>query len=158
MRSYAWVPPILIGLSGIFDLPLLQAGSSGGRAHYVGGTIAALPSHSEGNITTTDAEVFYFKSKHASVQIPYKNVNTIEYGQKVNRRYVSAILISPVLLLAKKRKHFLTVGYIDEQGQQQAIVLEVNKRDVRFVLASLEAKTGKRTEFQDEEARKAGKG
>jgi hypothetical protein len=38
------------------------------------------------------------------------------------------------------------------------VVLEVGKGDVRQLLVSLEAKTGRRVEYQDDEARKAGKG
>ncbi len=76
----------------------------------------------------------------------------------MNRRYIEAVLISPVLLLAKKRRHFLTVGYTDERGHQQAMVFEVPKSEIRSMLVSLEAKSGHKVEFQDEEARKAGKG
>ena len=50
---------------------------------------------------------------------------------------------------------FLTVGFSDEQGQQQAMVFRVEKGDVRALLASLEARTGLRVQFQDHEARKA---
>ena len=77
---------------------------------------------------------------------------------KTGRRFAEAVLISPLLLLAKKRKHFLTVGYTDEQGRQQALVFQVHKGAVRSVLVSLEAKTGRKVQFQDDEARKAGKG
>ena len=156
MRAFAWV--LLVVASGNVLPPLLLAGDSGGRAQYIGGTVAGLPSKSEGNINTTDGEVFLFRSKRASVRIPYSNINTLEYGQRVNRRYAEAILISPILLLSKKRKHFLTVGYTDEQGHQQAMVFELPKSVVRQMLVSLEAKTGRRVEYQDEEARKAGKG
>jgi hypothetical protein len=156
MRAFAWA--LLVLASGDVLPPLLLAGDSGGRAQYVGGTVAGLPSKSEGNINTTDEDVFLFRWKKASVRIPYANINTLEYGLRVNRRYAEAILISPILLLAKKRKHFLTVGYTDEQGHQQAMVFELPKSVVRQMLVSLEAKTGRRVEYQDEEARKAGKG
>jgi hypothetical protein len=156
MRIPAWA--LLIAMSGSALPPLLQAGDPGGRAQYVGGTVAVLPSQSEGHINLTEDEAFLFRSKQASVRIPYQSVNTIEYGQKVSRRYVSALLISPVLLLARKRRHFLTVGYTDDQGRQQAMVFAIGKRDIRAVLVGLEAKTGRRIEYQDEEARKAGKG
>lgn len=156
MRALAWA--LLVLASGDVLPPLLLAGDSGGRAQYIGGTVAGLPSKSEGNINTTDGDVFLFRYKQASVRIPYSKINTLEYGLRVNRRYAEAILISPVLLLAKKRKHFLTVGYSDEQGHQQAMVFELPKSVVRQVLVSLEAKTGLRVEYQDEEARKAGKG
>ena len=156
MRALAWA--LLVVVSSDVLPPLLLAGDPGGRAQYVGGTVAGLPSKTEGNINTTDEDVLLFRAKQASVRIPYNKINTIEYGQRVSRRYVGAVLISPLLLLAKKRKHFLTLGYTDEQGQQQAMVFQLNKGAVRAVLVSLEAKTGRKIEFQDEEARKAGKG
>ncbi len=120
--------------------------------------VAALPSKSEGKLNTTGEDVFLFRAKRASVRIPYTKINTIEYGQRVNRRYAEAVLISPILLLSKKRRHFLTVGYTDDDGHQQAMVFQVPKSEIRTLLVSLEAKTGRRVEFQDEEARKAGKG
>ena len=50
------------------------------------------------------------------------------------------------------------IGYTDEQGHQQAMIFRVGKTDIRTILVSLEARTGRRVEFQDDEARKAGKG
>ncbi len=82
----------------------------------------------------------------------------MEYGQTVGRRLDLAIIISPAFLLVKKRKHFLTVGYTDDEGKQQALVFRVDKNDIRATLASLEARTGQRVQYQDEEARKAGRG
>jgi hypothetical protein len=73
----------------------------------------------------------------------------------VSRRYVAAVLISPILLLSKSRKHFVTVGYLDSEENQQALVLRVDKGDIRSLLAALEARTGRRVEYQDEEARKS---
>jgi hypothetical protein len=156
MRTFAWA--LLAVVSSDVLPPLLLAGDPGGRAQYVGGTVANLPSKSEGNINTTDEVVLLFRTKQATVRIPYSKIDTIEYGQRVSRRFVEAVLVSPLLLLAKKRKHFLTVGYTDEEGHRQAMVFQLDKGAVRAVLVSLEAKTGRKIEFQDEEARKAGKG
>jgi hypothetical protein len=149
---------ILSGMSGLALPPLLQAGSTGDRVHYVGGTVAELPHKSEGRIQITDTEAMLFLSHGVEIRVPFRNIITIEYGQKVDRRYAAAILISPLLLLSKRRSHFLTVGYTDAKGNQQAMVFEVSKGDVRSVLVGLEARTGRKVEFQDEEARKAGKG
>jgi hypothetical protein len=155
MRPLAWA---LLALTSGALPPLLLAADSGTSAQYTGGTIAGLALKSDGRIDTTDEEALLFHAKKATVRIPYSRINTIEYGQRVSRRYAEAILISPLLVLAKKRKHFLTVGYTDEQGRQQVLVFQVNKSGVRAVLVSLEAKTGRKIEFQDEDARKAGKG
>ncbi|MFN0167432.1 MAG: hypothetical protein ACKV22_13455 [Bryobacteraceae bacterium] len=148
-----------LALAGLMLLPPpLQAGDSGSRAAYVGGTVAGLPSKTEGTLTINDPEAMSFRLKSGTIRVLYSRVNTLEYGQTVGRRYVSAILISPLLLLAKKRRHYLTVGFTDDEGQQQAMVFEVEKGQIRAVLAGLEARTGRRVEFQDEEARKSGKG
>lgn len=136
-------------------LVLLWCADLGGRAEYIGGTLAGLGERAEGRVMATDPDRMLFRTKSSTVDVPYRQINLLEYGQKADRRYLSAVLISPVFLLAKKRTHFLTVGYSDEQGQQQAMVFRVEKGDVRALLASLEARTGLRVQFQDHEARKA---
>ncbi|MDQ2840652.1 MAG: hypothetical protein M3Y72_06360 [Acidobacteriota bacterium] len=92
------------------------------------------------------------------MKVPFERINLLEYGQKVDRRYLAAIVISPLLMLAKKREHFLTVGFQDDQGQQQAMVFKVDKNDIRLALVTLEARTGQTVQYQDDEARLAGKG
>ncbi|MGA2596164.1 MAG: hypothetical protein ABSH09_04030 [Bryobacteraceae bacterium] len=136
----------------------LPAGGKGSRAEYAGGTIAQIPDGCSGSIQAIDDEFFVFYSKKARWRVPYEKINLIEYGQKVDRRYLAAVLVSPLFLFSKKRQHFLTVGYTDEDGHQQAMIFRVNKDDIRMILVSLEARTGRKIEFQDEEARKAGKG
>lgn len=147
---------LLIFLAG--GLTPLRAGEQGGRAEYIGGTLAELPGRSAGVIVTTDAQFFQFQTEKSTVRVPYQRIDLLEYGQKVDRRYALGILISPVLVLSKKRRHFLTVGYTDEEGRHHAMVFQIHKDHVRSVLAALEARTGRRVEYQDEEARKAGKG
>lgn len=137
---------------------VLTAGGNGGRAEYVGGTISQIPEGCSGSVTAVDEHYFLFVSHGAKWRVPYDKINLIEYGQKVDRRYVAAVLVSPLFLLAKKRTHFLTVGYMDEDNRQQAMVFRVSKDDIRMTLVSLEARTGRRVEFQDDDARKAGKG
>ena len=90
MRGFAWA--LLVLMSGDVLPPLLLAGDPGGRAQYIGGTVAALPSKSEGRLNITDEEALLFRTKQASVRIPYRQINTLEYGQRVNRRYVEAVL------------------------------------------------------------------
>jgi len=141
-----------------FCTVLAPAARNGSRADYIGGTRPDIPGDSAGEIRVTDQIYFVFLSKHTEVKVPYQRINLLEYGQKVNRRYVEAVVISPLFMLAKKRDHFLTVGFQDDDGQQQAMVFRVDKNDIRLTLVALEARTGQRVQFQDEEARIAGKG
>ncbi len=130
----------------------------GARAEYIGGTRPEFANNASGTLQAIDEQYFVFYGKKTSVRVPYERINLLEYGQKVDRRYAMAVLISPVFVLSKKRQHFLTVGYTDEAGREQALIFKVEKSEIRAMLVSLEARTGRRVEFQDSEARKAGKG
>jgi hypothetical protein len=148
---------LLLAAAGCIASRKLKADARG-RAEYVGGTVDAIPNGTDGVVKTTDRDYLIFVSRKATMKVLYERVNLLEYGQQVSRRYALAILVSPVLILSRKRKHFLTVGFTDDEGRQQALVFLVEKNAIRTVLASLEARTGRRVEFQDEEARRAGRG
>ncbi len=137
-------------------LALAAAAADGGvRAQFIGGTVPGLSAKSSAWLDLTGPDSLEFSSGRVQLRIDYRKINTLEYGQTVSRRYAAAVLISPVLLLSKSRKHFVTVGYVDPNGSQQALVFRVEKGDIRTVLAALEARTGRRVEFQDDEARKS---
>lgn len=137
---------------------LLPAADAGNHVTYIGGTVAGVPGHSGADIDVRSPSALSIRLKNKDLSIAWADVSNLEYGLHADRRYLEAILISPLFLMAKKRTHFLTIGFADADGRQQAVVLEVNKGDIRQLLVSLEARTGRKVEFQDEEARKAGKG
>ena len=144
----------MLGL-GAFGIALAAlAAAPGYRAQVVGGTVPSVAAKSKARLDLSSPETMVLRWAQTELRIDYRKINTIEYGQNVSRRYAEAILISPVLLLAKSRKHFVTLGYLDEGAQQEALVLRVDKGDIRSFLASLEARTGRRVEYQDDEARK----
>ena len=152
MRVFA----LAVALSSLAFIAFAE--HSGSRVEYVGGTRPDIPANNSGDIRVTDEVYFVFVSNHTKVKIPYERINLLEYGQKVDRRYIVAVVISPLFLLAKKRQHFLTVGFQDDDGRQQAMVFRVDKSDVRMTLVALEARTGQRVQYQDDESRMAGKG
>ena len=147
----------LAGLVVLF-CGVLAARDLGGRAEYVGGTITQIPAGCQGTVQAQDERFFVFYSGKASWRVPYEKINLVEYGEKVDRRYIAAVLVSPLFLLAKKRQHFLTVGYSDDEDHQQAMIFKINKDDIRATLVVLEARTGRKVEYQDDDARQSGKG
>jgi len=149
----------VITAAGCIFLTLsLAAAEPGVKVQVAGGTVPAIAAKASMRLDLTGADTLCFHYGKTDLEIAYRKINTVEYGQNVSRRYAAAVLISPVLLLSKARKHFVTIGYVDDEGKQQALVIRVEKGDIRSVLASLEARTGRRVEYQDGEARKAGKG
>jgi len=137
---------------------LAWAGLDSDKTMYVGGTVSTVKEGSEGKSSTKDEKVFVFNYQGGKLEIPYDQVNDLEYGQKAGRRLGLAIAVTWMALFSKKRKHFLTIGYKDENDKQQAAVFELGKNIVRVTLASLEARTGKKIEYEDDEARKSGRG
>jgi hypothetical protein len=138
-------------------MPAVGAGP-GVKTELVGGTPPGIEAKSTARLDFTGADEMIFHCAASDIRVAYRRVDTLEYGQSVSRRYAAAILLSPVLLLSKTRKHFVTLGYQDAEGNRQVLIFRVEKGDIRAVLAGLEARTGRRIEYQDDEARKAGKG
>jgi len=146
----------LLPLSGLILSLALPAAEPGIRAQFIGGTLPQIKAKTTARLDITDSDEMVFAWGKDDLRIPYNRVSTLEYGQKVSRRYAAAILISPVLLLSKSHQHFVTIGYEDAEGKQQALVFRVEKGDIRSVLAGLEARSGRRVEYQDDDARKKG--
>jgi hypothetical protein len=153
---------ILLAALLLFPFSMEAGGLDKKKAKYVGGTVLSVKTETEGSSSTDDENVFVFAykdgDKDAKLTIPYSRINDLEYGQKAGRRVGLAVTVSPWLLLAKKRQHFLTIGFKDENDRQQAAVFELGKDIVRTTLASMEARTGKKIDYQDDEARKSSKG
>lgn len=162
----------ILCLSLVFNSVAL-AGINSKKAAYQGGTtkdkdFAGAKEAIEGMLITNDEKLLKFEyklNKEAKVfTIPYDQFLDIEYGQKAGRRVgaaiATAVLLSPIglfLLFSKKRKHFVTIGYKTEDGKEQVAIFELGKDIVRTTLPILEARSGKKIEYQDEEARKASK-
>lgn len=123
------------------------------KAEYIGGT-AALSAKTDGVFQTSGVAEARFVYKAGEIAISYKSINSIEYGQKAGRRIGVAIMVSPIALLSKKRKHYLTVGYQDASGVNQGVVIELGKDIVRSTLVTLETRSGKKIEYESEDARK----
>lgn len=150
------------GISLLLLLALLApatfAGLDSKKAEYVGGTVSSIKEGTEGRTSTKDEKVYTFTFSGGELKIPYDQIESLEYGQKAGRRLGVAIAVTPLALFSKKRKHFLTISWKDENDKNQAVVLELGKDIVRTELATLEARSGRKLEYQDDEARHAGKG
>jgi hypothetical protein len=140
-------------------------------ASYFGGTAGFKDAKDpvEGRLDTKDDAALLFIAdskgfKGQTLSIPYSQIIDLEYGQKAGRRVGAAaattVLLGPIGLLtlfSKKRNHFLTIGFKDADGKDQVAVFELGKDIVRTMLPIVETRSGKKVEYQDEEARKSAK-
>ena len=126
-----------------------------GNAKYIGGTLASIPEKDEGPINLKGEDKLVFMPKKGSLlEIAWDSIDDIEYGQKVGRRVGTAILVSPLAIFTKSRKHFVTISYKDANGTAQAVVLEFDKKDIRQNLTIFKVRTGKEITYQDDDAKK----
>lgn len=139
------------------------------KAAYYGGTAVEfkdVKGEVKGRLLTKDERNLEFVySKEKVFKIPYDKFIDMEYGQKSGRRVGAAaasfILLGPVGLLflfSKKQDHYLTLGYYDENGKEQVALFKLNKNTVRPLLPILEARSGKKVEYQSKGAEKKATG
>jgi hypothetical protein len=138
------------------------------KAAYVGGTLAQFhdtKGGAEGRLDFSGASHFLFMTDRNStegrgVRIACASIQDLEFGQKVRRRLVptigAAVLAGPLapLTSSASRRHYLTITFLDEERRNQVVIPELGKEIVRSTLSTLEARSGKPVECQDEEARK----
>ena len=132
----------------------LHAGIDKDAAMYIGGTVSTIPEKSEGRLDFIAQDKMVFRWKNGSWDLPYAQIKSLEYGQKAGRRVGVAIVVTVWALFSKKRRHFLTIGFQDAQGNNQAMLVEIGKAKVKVSLAILEARTGLKVEYESDEARK----
>jgi hypothetical protein len=170
MRRISRSIAILVALVFATESIVLATGSK--NAAYFGGTVTTFEGAKdpvEGVLDTQNSDQLVFTSidknfRGKTFSIPYKRVLDLEYGQKAGRRVGTAVattvLLGPIgllSLLSKKRKHYLTIGFKDTANQDQVAVIELGKDIVRTTLPIVETRSGKKIEYQDEEARKSGR-
>jgi hypothetical protein len=140
-------------------------------AAYFGGTAAFKDASDpvEGVLDTKNESALVFTAhakpfKGQQLEIPYASILDLEFGQKAGRRVGAAVattvLLGPIGLVAlfsKKKKHYLTVGFRDANGKDQVAVLELGKEIVRSTIPIVETRSGKKVEFQDDDAKKSAK-
>ncbi len=148
-------------------LPILLLAPAAARAgvgkkevRYLGGVWTDVREGTEGKVRLEDAAaVFVFEGKQHT--LPYSSITSLEYGQKVGRRIGATIgwgvttlgIAALPMLLSKKRRHFATIGYTDEQGKPQGLVVEFGKEINRSAMKILSIKSGKQIEFESDKAR-----
>ena len=82
--------------------------------------------------------------------IPSSSVEELFYSRVAGRRIKTAILISPLLLFSKGKKHYLTVSFDDGGSHVGAIEFRLDKKNYRGVLRALEQVAGVTVKFDQE--------
>jgi hypothetical protein len=131
----------------------------GKRAMYVGGTVASIPEKQQGSLETSGSSGFVFTWEKGKWIVPFANISKMVYREKVGRHVGAAVATTVavgvsglLILMAKKKKHYLSLEWKDESGQAQVAVFELSKDAFENVIADLEEKTGLQLQVEVQEA------
>lgn len=150
---------ISVVLVCILAVETILAGVGAHKAVYIGGT-ATIKQGTEMVLDISNDKIVQF----ADWQVPYEKITALSYGQHAGRRVGATVALGVTtlgigalpILFSKKRRHYLTIEYTDDAGKGQAAIFEIGKDSIRTALKTLEVRSGKKVEYEDEEARKAG--
>ena len=76
------------------------------------------------------------------VEIPYAGITAMEYERSAHRRWKTAVLLSPLFLLSKGKKHWFALIQDDEET-----VFQLSKSNYGEVLNAIESKTGQKVKM-----------
>ena len=131
------------------------------RATYLGGTVTAIQEKQQGILVTSDAATLVFRWDKGKWDVPFTSITKIVYRKKVGRHVAATVATTAAVgvgglfvLLAKKKKHFLSLELNNGSGQVQIVVFELSKDSFEEVITDLEEKTGLRLEVEVEESGK----
>jgi hypothetical protein len=141
-------------------------------AEYVGGSVTTIPQQAVGELITADENILSFtwqkgkQSGGGEWRIPYNRVTYLGYRQHAGRRVGTAtalapasVMIAPVfvpVMWSKKRRHYITLAFKDDQDKAQTAIFLLGKKAIRTLPKILEVRTGVKLQYEDEEARKVG--
>lgn len=125
------------------------------KAMYVGGTVSSLPpGRVEGSLDCGGAAAMSFVAVKdgSSVAVQWKSIQDLEYGPRVPPRWKAAKSLAslPSFMSKKGRKRYVTIGYKDYAGADQAVVFELGDEIIRRTLTALKDKSGRPLTCQDE--------
>jgi hypothetical protein len=166
MKHLTRMLAVILTAALFFNTTAFAIGSK--NTGYKGGTVSGFDGANdevEGLLDTANANQLVFTAtdksfKGKTFSIPYNHIIDLEYGQKAGRRVGTAVattvLFGPIgllSLLSKKRNHYLTIGFKDDAEKDQVVVLELGKDIIRTTIPIIETRSGKKVEYQDDEAK-----
>ncbi|HEV2135389.1 MAG TPA: hypothetical protein VGR47_14235 [Terracidiphilus sp.] len=115
-------------------------GVTGSEVMYVGGSVEGLKPGDIGTFDTRPEKDLDFVSNGRRVSVAYDKIQKIQYRKEVAHHFGVALAIAVALIKKRERKHFITLSFTNEAGEQQAALFEVSKRAPQSLLAVLAAR------------------
>jgi hypothetical protein len=105
----------------------------------------------EGRLVVDGERIRFLKGDdREQFSIPAKAVKEVFYSRVAGRRIKTAILVSPLLLFTKGKKHYMTVSFNDGASQVGAVEFKLDKNNYRGALRAVEEVSGVTMSYDQE--------
>jgi hypothetical protein len=93
----------------------------------------------EGRLLVDGNKIVFASNKGLEYfSIPTKAVTELFYSRVSGRRIGAAVIVTPLLLFSKGRKHYMTITFDDQAGMIGAVEFKLHKSNYRPVLRAVE--------------------
>ena len=89
-----------------------------------------------------DSALVVTRKKASALRVPYTEITGIEHEKTKHRRLKTALIISPLFLLSKGKKHWFTV-----LQDEKETVFQLDKSNFAKILKTAESRTGKKIQM-----------
>ena len=79
------------------------------------------------------------KGRKTIEEIAYETMQEVTYERAKSPRTKTALLVSPVALFSKGKKHWLSLVWL-KQGEERSAVLRLDKKNYEEIIQTLEAR------------------
>lgn len=106
----------------------------------------------DGGSLAVNSQSIRFISKQGTphFSVPSRAVTDLFYSRVSGRRIKTAVVVSPLLLLSKGKKHYLTISFNDGKGLAGAVEFRLDKSNYRGVLRAVESVSNVTAAFDQE--------
>jgi hypothetical protein len=120
----------------VISLP--AAAVEDGQVMYAGGTILGMQAGVLGHLDATSETMLMFEYAGNKLAIPFAQIVSFEYSEKVARHLGVLPAIAVGLVKKRQRRHFFQISFHDESNSTQVAVFEVSKHMPQTLLAVLQ--------------------
>lgn len=128
-----------------FSEPGRAAAVEGQQVLYVGGTLGDLKEGAVGRFDLTREKSLVFDAAGMRCEIPYAQITSHKYTEKLARRLGVVATVAVVLVKHRQRRHFIEIDFRSDDGTPQVAVFEISKDAVQTVTAVLDARAPSRS-------------
>lgn len=140
MRTAIVIVVALALAAPAFSEPGRAAAVEGQQVMYVGGTIGDLQEGALGRFDLSREKGLVFEAAGMRTEIPYAQITSHTYTEKLARRLGVVATIAVVLVKRRQRRHFIEINFRSDDGTPQVAVFEISKDAVQTVTAVLNAR------------------